>query len=599
MSKVLTTDVLVVGSGPAGSTTAALLSTFGVANVQVTRFGWLADTPRAHITNQRAMEVLRDLGLEERANRYSTHQNLMANNVFCYSLQGEEFGRVLSWGNHPLRKADYELASPTAICDLPQTFLEPILLEAAASRGTSVRFNTELVDLIQEADGVTATMKDRQTGETYPIRCKYLVGADGARSRIAELIELPMEGQMGLSGSMNIHFDADLSKFVAHRPSVLYWILQPGSNIDGIGAGVMRMVRPWNEWLAIWGYDISLGERRLSDDEAKQILYKMIGVDDIPIKIRSISTWTVNNQYATRYSNGRVFCMGDAVHRHPPLNGLGSNTSIQDAYNLAWKLKLVIENKADPSLLETYDAERAPIGKQIVTRANTSIEDYPPIFEALGMLSAKDPQEALAAIQSRKDADETGKARRRKLNEAIRQKNYEFNAHGVELNQRYQSSAVVSDGTPQPAYQRDQELYYQATTWPGAHLPHWWVEHKGERKSTLDLCGQGRFTLLTGLGGDAWRQAAAEVERRFGIPVAVVSIGPSGCDALDIYAEWYWNCEIEEDGCVLVRPDNYVAWRARSVSVDAESRLLEVFRRILGQTAKLVEQTTRGIREPA
>jgi 2,4-dichlorophenol 6-monooxygenase len=347
------------------------------------------------------------------------------------------------------------------------------------------------------------------------------------------------------------------------------------------------------------GYDVSRGERRLSDDEAKQILYKMIGVDDIPIKIRSISTWTVNNQYATRYSNGRVFCMGDAVHRHPPLNGLGSNTSIQDAYNLAWKLKLVIENKADPSLLETYDDERAPVGKQIVTRANTSIEDYPPIFGALGMLSAKDPQEALAAIQSRKDADETGKARRRKLNEAIRQKNYEFNAHGVELNQRYQSSAVVSDGTPHPAYQRDQELYYQATTWPGAHLPHSWVEHKGERKSTLDLCGQGRFTLLTGLGGDAWRQAAAEVERRFGIPVAVVSIGPSGCDALDIYADWYWNCEIEEDGCVLVRPDNYVAWRARSVSVDAESRLLEVFRRILGQTAKLVEQTACGIREPA
>jgi 2,4-dichlorophenol 6-monooxygenase len=599
LSRILFTDVLVVGSGPAGSATAALLSTYGVANIQISRFGWLADTPRAHITNQRAMEVLRDLGLEERAKTCSTHQTLMANNVFCYSLKGEEFGRVLSWGNHPLRKADYELASPTAICDLPQTFLEPILLEAAASRGTSVRFNTELIDLIQDADGVTATVKDRQSGENYPIRCKYLVGADGARSRIAELIKLPMEGQMGLSGSMNIHFDADLSRFVAHRPSVLYWILQPGSNIDGIGAGVMRMVRPWNEWLAIWGYDIGPGERRLGDDEAKQILHKMIGVDDIPIKIRSISTWTVNNQYATRYSNGRVFCMGDAVHRHPPLNGLGSNTSIQDAYNLAWKLKLVIENKAAPSLLETYDDERSPVGKQIVTRANRSIEDYPPIFDALGMLAAKDPQEALAAIQSRKAPDETGKSRRRKLNEAIRQKNYEFNAHGVELNQRYQSSAVVPDGTPQPPYRRDRELYYQATTWPGAHLPHFWVEQDGERKSTLDLCGQGRFTVLTGLGGAVWRRAAAEAERRFGISVAVVSIGPSGCDALDIYADWYWNCEIEEDGCVLVRPDNYVGWRSHCASTDSESRLLEVFGRMLGLREKLVELAACGIREPA
>ncbi len=595
MTKMIETDVLVVGSGPAGSAAAALLSTYGVANIQITKYGWLSDTPRAHITNQRTMEVLRDLGVEEKAMQFASHQELMANNVFCYSLSEEEFGRILSWGNHPARKADYELASPTSICDLPQTFLEPILVEAAASRGSMLRFNTEFLDLSQDPDGVTATVKDRITGETYAIRSKYLIGADGGRSKVAEKIGLPMEGQMGLSGSMNILFDADLTRYVAHRPSVLYWILQPGANIGGIGAGVIRMVRPWNQWLAIWGYDISDGEMKLTDEKAEAIVRNLIGDDEVPIKIRSTSTWTVNNLYAGRYSEGRVFCMGDAVHRHPPLNGLGSNTSVQDAYNLAWKLKLVLDGKADPNLLDTYSAERQPVGKQIVTRANKSIEDYPPIFDALGLLSSNDPEEAYASIQRRKDATGEGKQRRRRLNEAIRRKNYEFNTHGVELNQRYRSDAIVSDGSPEPEYRRDPELFYQATTWPGARLPHVWVEHERTRKSTLDLCGQGRFTLLTGIGGEPWSEAAAAVARRYGVPVEVVTIGPSGCDALDIYADWYWQSEVEEEGCVLVRPDMHVAWRSASAVSDATERLLDVFARILGRRSDVPSARIRAV----
>lgn len=584
MPKLVETDVLIVGSGPAGSAAAALLSSYGVGNIQINKYSWLADTPRAHITNQRTMEVLRDLGIEETARQASSHQNLMANNVFCYSLKGEEFGRILSWGNHPSRKADYELASPTEICDLPQTFLEPILFETALSRGTSARFNTEFVDLQQDADGVTATVKDRLTGEQYEIRCKYLIGADGGKSRVAEVIGLPMEGQMGLSGSMNILFDADLSKYVEHRPSVLYWILQPGANIGGVGAGVMRMVRPWNQWLAIWGYDITQGELKLTDEKAEAILRNLIGDDEVPLKIRSTSTWTVNNMYASHYSVGRVFCMGDAVHRHPPLNGLGSNTSVQDAYNLAWKLKYVLAGQADRSLLDTYSSERQPVGRQIVTRANKSMEDYPPIFDALGLLSSSDPAAAKAAIDGRKNATEEGKQRRRRLNEALRQKNYEFNTHGVELNQRYKSSAIVGDGTPEPAYRRDPELFYEATTWPGARLPHVWVEHRGERKSTLDLCGRGRFVLLTGIGGENWRSAAAAVEKKFGVPVDVVSIGPSGCDALDIYADWYWQSEVEEDGCVLVRPDMHVGWRSTVAMDDCGRSLLAVFASLLGRS---------------
>jgi 2,4-dichlorophenol 6-monooxygenase len=166
MVAMLKTDVLVVGSGPAGATSAALLGMYGVRHILITKYGWLADTPRAHITNQRAMEVLRDLGLEEAAVAQAASQELMANNVFCESIAGEELGRLYSWGNHPARKADYDLASPTRICDLPQNLLEPILIEAAGRRGTTLRFHTEFMDLVQDDDGVTATVKDRISGET-------------------------------------------------------------------------------------------------------------------------------------------------------------------------------------------------------------------------------------------------------------------------------------------------------------------------------------------------------------------------------------------------------------------------------------------------
>lgn len=575
------TDVLIIGSGPAGLSSAALLSTYGVKNMVVTKYGWLSNTPRAHITNQRAMEVLRDLGIEDAAKLYATPQAKMANNVFCYSLAGEEFGRMYSWGNHPSRKADYDLASPCEICDLPQNLLEPVLLEAAASRGSKMRFNAEFVSAVQDDHGVTATIRDRLTGDTFTVRARYMIGADGGRSTVANDIGLEMKGEMGLSGSVNIIFEADLTQYVGYRPSVLYWILQPGAEIGGVGAGVIRMVRPWNEWMAIWGYDMASGEPRLTETDAERIVRNLVGDETVPVKIKSISLWTVNNMYAADYSRGRIFCMGDAVHRHPPLNGLGSNTSIQDAYNLAWKLALVLNGRAGPALLDSYSVERQPVGKQIVERANGSALDYPPIFEALGLLSGGDADAVNAAIAGRKAPTSEAKARRAALRRAVWKKNYEFNTHGVELNQRYASDAVLPDG-PEPAFERgDAELYYEATTWPGAHVPHAWVEKGRERMSTLDLCGKGKFTLLTGIGGEAWRDAAANVEVQLGVPVEVYSIGPSGCDAMDIYGDWPALSEIEDEGAILVRPDMFVAWRAGTTDGDETNTLIDVFEKIL------------------
>ena len=382
---------------------------------------------------------------------------------------------------------------------------------------------------------------------------------------------------------MNIVFHADLSRYVAHRPGVLYWVLQPGSNIGGIGMGLVRMVRPWNEWLIVWGYDINEPPPVVTDELATEIAHNLIGDSSIPIKIRSTSVWTVNHLYATRYAAGRVFCMGDAVHRHPPSNGLGSNTSIQDAYNLAWKLALVLKGKADPSLLDTYNDERAPVGKQIVTRANQSIEEFGPIFGALGLLDTKDADQMRANMEARKAATPAAAEQREMLRKAIAFKDYEFNAHGVEMNQRYASAAVVPDGTPEPAWARDRELYYHPTTWPGARLPHVWLWSASERTevSTLDVAGKGRFVLLTGIGGEAWLEAARATASRYGIGLDAFCIGP-GRELVDHYGDWAEAREVGETGCVLVRPDAHVAWRAADAA-DAESRLSKALGSILGK----------------
>lgn len=575
------TDVLIIGSGPAGSTTSALLSKYGVKNMVVTKYGWLANSPRAHITNQRAMEIFRDLGIEEEIIEKAVPQELMGNNVFCTSLAGEELGRLYSWGNQPNRMADYTLSSPTKICDIPQNLVEPIIVGAAATNGSKYKFDIEYQSHEQDESGVTVLCKDRLSDEEFTIRAKYLVGADGGNSKVAENLNLPYEGEMGVGGSMNIVFKMDLTKYVAHRPSALYWVMQPGSNVGGIGMGLVRLVRPWNEWLIVWGYDINDGPPEINDDLAKEIAIKLVGDNSIPIEILQTSTWTVNHCYATKISDRRVFCMGDAIHRHPPSNGLGSNTSIQDAFNLAWKLAMVVKGEAKETLLESYEAERAPIAKQIVDRANKSIEEFGPIFQSLGLGDNIDPEQMKANMAKLKDNNPTSEQQREDLRKAIALKSYEFNCHGVELNQRYASKAIVSDNTVEEEYLRDKELYYQASTRPGAHLPHVWLGDNGHRISTLDVTGKGKLTLFTGIGGEDWIKAANEISKSMNVVIETVQIGPDR-DYTDLYGEWAEVRNIKDSGCLLIRPDFHIAFRAKEVSNNSKQELNNALNQVLG-----------------
>jgi 2,4-dichlorophenol 6-monooxygenase len=403
------------------------------------------------------------------------------------------------------------------------------------------------------------------------VRSRFLVGADGARSRIVEQLGLPIEGRMGRAGTVYTRFTADLTRYVEHRPSILHRIMTPSASYGEIGLATLRAIRPWTEWIAGWGYDINGPAPDVRPEAVLPRVQEIIGDPAVRVDIVDVSTWQVNQAWATQYSSGRVFCGGDAVHRHPPSSGLGSNTSIQDAFNMAWKLAYVIRGWADPGLLDSYSAERAPVGRQIVARANQSRVDYGPInevFRRTGLDGLTDP------------TPEGAKAREAFV-EALELKNQEFNAQGTELNQRYESGAVIpTPGAGDEVWVRDRGLYLQPTTRPGAKIPHaWLVDRDGQRVSTLDVTGKGAFSLVTGLAGTAWAAAAAKLSLPF---LRVVTIGAPG--AQDAYHDWHRAREIHEAGALLVRPDGYVAWRHTEAVWDeheAVTRLEEALSAIL------------------
>lgn len=284
------------------------------------------------------------------------------------------------------------------------------------------------------------------------------------------------------------------------------------------------------------------------------------------------------------------FCLGDAVHRHPPLNGLGSNTCIQDAYNLAWKIAYVHKGLASPSLLSTYSVERQPVGHSVITRANQAFRDHFHVWEALGMLS-QDLSARRKILQELKTATPEGSIRRRALHAAVKHTSHEFHGLGVEMNQHYEGQGIYTADEPCPyapsgRVAEDGVLYHEPGTYPGSRLPHIWLNRATPEApvSTIDIAGHGAFTLLTGIGGDAWKAAAEIVADKLKVPIQVHSIGFRQ-DWEDVYFEWETVRGVEESGAVLVRPDRFVAWRAPEVLQDAEacaSKLLTVLGSILG-----------------
>jgi 2,4-dichlorophenol 6-monooxygenase len=187
-----------------------------------------------------------------------------------------------------------------------------------------------------------------------------------------------------------------------------------------------------------------------------------------------------------------------------------------------------------------------------------------------------------AQIERRKENSPEGERRRTALVEAMELKNYEFNTHGIEMGQFYESCAIVCDGSAPPEPARDPQLYYQQSTVPGSHLPHAWVGDQQRKLAMMDLASYTRFTLITGIAGEAWVSAARAVRAQLGVPLEAVVIGP-GQPVTDLYYDWSKLREVDEGGALLVRPDKHIAWRSKRLPDDPCGALRDALAYVLGR----------------
>ncbi|KAF7539563.1 hypothetical protein G7054_g2077 [Neopestalotiopsis clavispora] len=580
MAKIVETPFLIIGAGPAGASLACFLSRppNPQTGIIISASSTTSSTPRAHITNAATLECLRDIDLEDTCVKSAFVDDYMAHVRWCHDMMGEEYGRVYAFGHDPELEGKYATMSPCHYHDIPQTTLEPILLSRATFEGWDMRFKTTLVELKEEADGsLLSLVRDELTGGEYYIRSRFVFGADGARSQVMREAKIPLSKKPSQGASFNILIQCDLNKHMEAKTGNLHWFIQPEKEYPE---------HSW--WLLSFFPKHDAGPNEPTQEEWTRRCKEVMGVDDeLPLEILSISKWRINDTIAEYYSRGNILCLGDAVHRHPPANALGSNTCVQDAYNLAWKVKLVMQDLASPALLESYSHERQPVGAGIVERANQGFRDHLAIFKHLGFLEST-VEGRMDKMNAFEEATAEGAQKREELAALMRLIVRSYNGLGIEMNHRYESSAVylndeINAGRMPPVWPENSVVHHLPTTFPGHRLPHAWINRPTPTHapvSTLDLAGGGSFCLFTGVGGKPWIEAASKVRDRLGLELKTVTIGWRQ-EWLDIYRIWDRYREVNEEGCILVRPDRFICWRSFSLVPDCEEKLLEVLAQIL------------------
>ena len=581
--------VLIVGGGGAGLTSSMLLARLGVEHLLVSARPQTSDLPKAHVLNQRAMEVMDDAGVAGAIAERSTPPEQMAATAFYagFAGPGPDYGRRLarleSWGAGGADDS-WRVASPWRQLNLPQIRLEPLLKARAEELSPGrIRFGHELTGLEQDGDGVRAAIRDNASGRHYAVRCQYLLGADGGR-RVASLAGVGYEGLGVVTQTATLHVSADFSPWARDPDALIRWIYSPqaGVLVVMVPMGPERWGPQSEEWVIHLNYPVG-DPRAQSDTQVEADARQALGVPDLPMKIHKITRWSVEAVMASAFRAGRVFLLGDAAHRHPPTGGLGLTSAIHDAQNLCWKLALVLAGHASPALLDTYQAERRPVDERNAQRSLENAVNHFAIGAALGLSHENTPGQNMAQLRRMWSGRPEDAGHRSGVLRAMRAQSMEFSELNVEYGYCYESAAVVPDGSaaPEPA---DDIRVYQPSTRPGAPLPHAWIDDEdGHRRPVKDLVTPGRFLLIAGEDGHAWCQAARQLAAETGLPLDALRIGHLDGDYYDPRCAWQRHRQIASDGAVLVRPDRFIAWRHPAGASDPRAVLAAALSQILAR----------------
>ncbi|MFF3330515.1 FAD-dependent oxidoreductase [Streptomyces sp. NPDC002888] len=537
--------VLIVGGSLVGLSTSLFLGRLGVPHTLVERHSGTSIHPRGRGNNVRTMELLRVAGAEpaihEAAATLADNHGILQTPTLVGDA-GEWLFRKIDAGGGLAR------FSPSSWCLCSQNDLEPVLLDHARQLGGDLRYHTEMMSFDADSTGVTAVVKSRGTGEHTTVRADYLVAADGPRSPVREQLGIGQSGPGDLFHNVSVTFRSrGLADVVGDRRFIVCYLTNPDAD------GALLPVDNRENWVfhAPWHPEHGETLEEFTDERCAAHIRRAVGVADLDIEITGRAPWHAAQRVARSYRSGRVFLAGDSAHEMSPTGAFGSNTGIQDAHNLAWKLAAVLGGWAGEGLLDTYDAERRPVAETTSARAAArSVEHSHPGFAPAPGVGGGG-----------------GGPQRGILN--------------VALGYRYPQGAVVGADPATPVVPEALNL----TGEPGSRAPHLWMSHRGERVSTLDLYERSLILLSDAAAGSGWHEAAARLTAELSVPLTSYRVG-DGPDA-DLVPEgdmdWSELHGTTPKGAVLVRPDGFVAWRSSDTDPDPEPTLRQVLTTLLAR----------------
>ncbi len=527
------TPVLIVGGSLVGLSTALFLARQGITPLLIEHHPSTAIHPRLAGLTARAMEIFRAAGAEAAIRQVAPPFSSDSNVPLVESLVGEQVDNLMEDFS-----AYFTSASPVQGCLIAQDVLEPVLRAQAEQAGADLRYGTDLVTFAQDAEGVSATIRERAGGYTYTVRAQFLVAADGGKSGVRQQLGIGQHGAGSIYHAISMIFetDTDLLALFRQKKAVMCFVANDTVN-GGLVPYAGSSARP-DLFRLDAPYDPE--DETLADyPEARclELIRAAVGIPDLAVRIKTALPYEASQRVADRFQDGRVFLVGDAARVQPPSGGLGGCTGIAEAANLAWKLAAFLRGKAGQRLLASFEVERRPLA------------DY--TSEQAALLSQERATEGSEGIT---------------VNTLI-----------VNMGCRYQAGAVVleDDAEALPLAQDPQRWTGQ----PGTRAPHVVLQRQGTPLSTLDLFGP-HVVLLAGPEGHAWLEAARRAADTLHLPLDAYQIGGAGdlSAAGRTFTDAYG---ISAVGAVLVRPDGFVGWRSVTGGDDAEQALTQALSAIL------------------
>jgi putative polyketide hydroxylase len=533
--------VLIVGGSLVGLSTSVFLGRLGVPHTLVERHAGTSIHPRGRGNNVRTMELFRTAGVEpmirQAAATLADNHGILQTPTLVGDA-GEWLFKEIDAGGGLAR------FSPSSWCLCSQNDLEPVLLDHATRLGGDLRYATELLSFESGPSGVTALVKSRETGEHTTFLADYLVAADGPRSPVREQLGIGQSGPGDLFSNVSVTFRSrGLAEVVGERRFIVCYLTDPAAD------GALLPVDNRENWVfhAPWHPERGETLEEFTDERCIDHIRRAVGVADLDVQITGRAPWHAAQRVARSYRSGRVFLAGDSAHEMSPTGAFGSNTGIQDAHNLAWKLAAVIGGWAGETLLDSYDAERRPVAEATSARAAARSAEHSHPGYAPPPGTGGGPQRGI-------------------LN--------------VALGYRYPQGAVVGADPATPVVPDRLDLSGE----PGSRAPHLGVRHQGERISTLDLYERSLVLLSDAEAPSGWHEAAVRLAEEMSVPLTSYRVG-AGPDAEltpEGDANWSATHGTTPEGAVLVRPDGFVAWRSQGPVADAESTLRQVLSTLLG-----------------